>query len=121
MSLNSQSLSQEADKIFPSTSDFHFPGMSQSLRSVNENEDPGLLHGCYELVPKGELAPKLKLVFKNGNRCTFPYAYLLRTEFDVQGTLTVFTSEKVIVIHGRGLDELENRLYDSQVKWISES
>lgn len=122
MSPNSQSLSKEADKIFPSTSDFHFPGMDQSPPHLaNENEASAPTYSCYELMPKDELAPKLKLVFKNGNRCTFPYAYLLRIEYDVNGTLSVFTSDKEIIIQGRGLDELEDRLYDNQVKWISES
>ncbi len=31
------------------------------------------------------------------------------------------TSEKEIVIEGRGLDYLEGRLYDNQVVWIRES
>ncbi|MEO0686347.1 MAG: hypothetical protein AAFY76_15250, partial [Cyanobacteria bacterium J06649_11] len=99
----------------------HFPGMDESHRTANENEKSVPIHNCYELAPKGELAPKLKLIFKSGNRCTFPYAYLLRTEYDVQGILSVFTADKEIIIRGRGLDELEDRLYDNQVKWISES
>jgi hypothetical protein len=37
------------------------------------------------------------------------------------GTLSLFTSEKEIVIEGRGLDFLEERLYDNQMVWIRES
>mgnify|MGYP006287955221 FL=1 len=121
MNPTSQSFRHEAEKTFTSTSEFHFPGMEQGLASANENAPETLVNSCFELVPKGQMAPKLKLIFKNGNRCTFPYAYLLRTEYDTNGILTLFTSEKEIVIEGRGLDFIEDMLYGNQVKWIQES
>ena len=121
MSKTSQSFRQEAEKDYKSTSEFHFPGIDQELESANQNDQEQKIDSCYELMPKGEKAPKLKLIFKNGNRCTFPYAYLLRIEFNVDGFLYIYTSEKEIAIEGRGLDHLEDRLYDNQVKWIRES
>lgn len=67
------------------------------------------------------MTPKLKFIFRNDNRCTIPYTYLIRTEFNMAGFLSLFSSEKEIVIEGRGLDYLEDRLYDNQVVWIRES
>jgi hypothetical protein len=122
MSETSQSFRHEAEKIFTSTSEFHFPGMDQVLESANQNgQETVQSDACFELLPKDERAPKLKFIFRNGNRCTIPYAYFLRTEFDMAGTLSLFTSEKEIVIEGRGLDFLEERLYDNQMVWIRES
>jgi hypothetical protein len=96
--------------------------MDQVLESANQNDQEAVRQeDCFELVPKDEMAPKLKFIFRNGNRCTIPYTYLIRTEFDMAGTLSLFTSEKEIVIEGRGLDYLEDRLYDNQVVWIRES
>lgn len=122
MSETFQSFRHEAEKKFTSTSEFHFPAMDKVLESANQNEQEAVLQeDCFELVPKDEMAPKLKFIFRNGNRCTIPYTYLIRTEFDMAGTLSLFTSEKEIVIEGRGLDYLEDRLYDNQVVWIRES
>ncbi len=122
MNETSQSFQQEAEKIFTSTSECHFPGMDQVLESANQNEqEASLQEACFELLPKDEMAPKLKFIFRNGNRCTIPYAYLLRVEFDVAGVLSLFTSEKEIVIKGRGLGFLEDWLYDNQVIWVRES
>ncbi len=122
MSQTSQSFRQEAEKTSTSTSEFHFPGMDQELESANQNKQEAVqLDACFELMPKEEMAPKLKFIFRNGNRCTIPYAYLLRTEFDMAGTLFLFTTEKEIVIEGRRLDYLEEMLYENQVKWIRES
>lgn len=122
MSQTSQSFRHEAEKTSTSTSEFHFPGMDQVLESANQNEQETIQSdACFELVAKDQIAPKLKFIFKNGNRCTIPYAYLLRTEFDMAGILSLFTSDKEIVIEGRGLDFLEDRLYENQVVWIRES
>jgi hypothetical protein len=96
--------------------------MDQVLESANENEQETVQSdACFELMPKDEMAPKLKFIFRNGNRCTIPYAYFLRMEFDIEGILYLFTTEKEVVIEGRGLDYLEDRLYDNQVVWIRES
>ena len=121
MNQPSEFFHQKAQKSFTSTSEFHFPGMDKVLESANENKLEPLIEACYELVPKDQMAPKLKFIFKNGNRCTFPYAYFLRTEFDASGILYLFTSEKEIIIEGRGLDYIEEMLYENQVKWIRES
>ena len=120
MNPTSQSIRHEAEKNFPSTSEFHFPGMDQVLESANQNDEKILTSSCLELVPKDQMAPKLKFILSNGNRYTFPYAYVLRTEYDVEGVLSIFTSEKEIIIHGRGLDYIEDRLYENQVKCIKE-
>ena len=121
MNPTSQSFQQEAEKKFPSTSDFHFPGMDHTPETANQNNVETLSSNCLELVAKDQMAPKLKFILSNGNRYTFPYAYIVRIEYDVQGVLSVFTSEKEIAIYGQGLDFVEDRLYDNQVKWIKEA
>ncbi|MEM6628840.1 MAG: hypothetical protein AAF694_04175 [Bacteroidota bacterium] len=95
--------------------------MDQSLESANQNSRSATTSPCVGLAPENHRAPKLRLIFKNGNRCTIPYAYFLRTEYNSEGSLSLFTVEKEVVIQGRGLDLLEDWLYDNHVVWIKES
>ncbi|MCB9293194.1 MAG: hypothetical protein H6559_08755 [Lewinellaceae bacterium] len=40
---------------------------------------------------------------KNDNRCFFPYAYMPKAAFDIEGRLAILTSARIIIIEGRGL------------------
>lgn len=40
--------------------------------------------------------------------------------FDVEGCLTILTSEREIVIEGNGLDNLEEWIFESRVTWVKE-
>ncbi len=105
-----------------SATDFNILEKDQLHITANENMGPPPQEdACLELEIKDSPAVKLRLELKNGNRCFFPYAYMLRAEYDTKGVLTIFTSEQEIIIKGRGLDYIEDRLYDSQVKSIKES
>ncbi|MEL6717321.1 MAG: hypothetical protein AAFP82_01255 [Bacteroidota bacterium] len=75
-----------------------------------------------ELAVEGETAAKLRLEFANGNRFFFPYAYMLQVEYiNTKGELKLYTAQKEITIKGRGLDQLEELLYDNVVKTIKQS
>ena len=75
-----------------------------------------------ELVKEGQVANKLRLEFANGNRFFFSYAYMLHVEYlNSEGTLKLYTAQKEIIIKGRGLDQIEQLLYDNGVKSIKES
>ena len=121
MNQTSHSFRQEAEKKFTSNTDLYFPGMDQSMESANQNSKSATASPCIGLAPENHRAPKLKLIFKNGNRCTIPYAYFLRTEYNSEGSLSLFTMELEVLIEGRGLDLLEDWLYDNQVIWVKES
>lgn len=103
-------------------SDFHFPGIDRQSKSnvVSQNKDDALIQRCYALVPKGEISPKLSLIFRNGNRCTVPYAYIIRSIYDVKGILALFTTDIEIQITGRGLDKIDAWLAVNQVMWIKQ-
>ncbi|MEM9885985.1 MAG: hypothetical protein AAF849_08840 [Bacteroidota bacterium] len=75
-----------------------------------------------ELAIEGETAAKLRLEFANGNRFFFPYAYMLQVEYiNTKGELKLYTAQKEITIKGRGLDQLEELLYENMVKTIKQS
>ncbi|MEM6395911.1 MAG: hypothetical protein AAF741_06155 [Bacteroidota bacterium] len=103
-------------------SDFHFPGIDKQSKSkvASLNKDDALIQRCYALVPKDETSPKLSLIFRNGNRCTIPYAYIIRSVYDVKGMLSLFTTDIEIQITGRGLDKIDNWLAVNQLKWIKQ-
>jgi hypothetical protein len=121
MSETLNSFQQNAEATFKSNGDFHFPGFDQPLESANENEPDSLSYPCLQLVPKGETSPRLKFVFKNGHRIAIPYIYILRVEFDPAGKLSIITAKQTFVIEGRGLDFLEERLFEGQLVAIKES
>ena len=104
-------------------SEFDLPNLDAPFESANEN-NPSLninnVPSCIGIAESGRIAYKLKLIFKNGNRCFFPYAYISEVAFDVEGRLTILTSEREIIIEGRGLDNLEEWLFESRVKWVKE-
>ena len=97
--------------------------MEQKLvETANENMVPFTGgHSFTELEEDDRPALKIRLEFKNGNRYFFPYAYLTAVEYDVTGMLKLYTSEKEILITGRGLHEIEEHLYDNRIKVIKES
>lgn len=103
-------------------SEFHFPGLDKGTTSQapSSANDDNLIHRCYELVPKGETSLKLSFHFRNGNRCTIPYAYIVRTEYKAEGVLTFFTHDIQIAISGRGLAKIDNWLAENQLKWIKQ-
>lgn len=75
-----------------------------------------------ELAEEGKIAAKLRLKFANGNRLFFPYAYMHHVEYlNSDGTIKLFTGDKEIIIKGRGLDQLEELIYDNVIKTIRES
>ncbi len=104
-------------------SEFDLPNLDQPFESANEN-DPALSgvrsFSCVGIAESGRIAYKLKLIFKNGNRHFFPYAYMSEVAFDIEGRLTILTSEREIVIEGRGLDNLEEWIFESRVTWVKE-
>ncbi|MFM9949442.1 MAG: hypothetical protein ACKV1O_16010 [Saprospiraceae bacterium] len=104
-------------------SEFDLPSLEHPFESANENS-PALSDkaplSCVGLAGSGRNAHKLKLIFKNGNRHSFPYAYMSEVEFDVEGKLTILTSDREITIEGRGLDVLEEWLFENKVVWIKE-
>ena len=104
-------------------SEFDLPNLDQPFHSANENY-PSLSkpHGfsCIGIAESGRIAYKLKLIFRNGNRVFFPYAYISEVAFDVEGRLTLLTSEREIIIEGRGLDNLEEWIFESRLKWVKE-
>jgi len=105
-----------------SDTDVKIPKKDQLLETANENMIPFPGSSpCFELGPEDKPTAKLRLLWKDGNRCFFPYAYMLRAEFQAEGILTIYTSEQEIVIKGRGLDHIEDLLYESQVRSIQES
>ena len=121
MSETSEFFRQEAEENFTPNSDFHFPGMDNELESFNHKGQEGSVQErCFQLLPEGQMAHKLRLIFKNGDRCTFPYAYILRTKFNIEGRLSLFTSDLEVVVEGRGLDYLEDLLFLNQVVCILE-
>ncbi|MEM8527830.1 MAG: hypothetical protein AAGG68_24525, partial [Bacteroidota bacterium] len=91
--------------------------------TANENMHPPLdENGFVELAEDGKVAAKLRLEFANGNRFFFPYAYMLQVEYiNTKGELKLYTAQKEITIKGRGLDQLEELLYDNVVKTIKQS
>lgn len=102
------------------TSAFKPPTLSET---ANENMHPPLdASDLIELAQDGKVAAKLRLEFANGNRLFFPYAYMLQVEYlNTLGELKLYTAEKEITIKGRGLDQLEELLYDNVVKTIKQS
>lgn len=97
-------------------------GKERIRETANQNMVPSSdLSACLELETEDKPAAKLRLVWKDGRRSFFPYAYVLRTEFQPDGVLTIVTSELEIVIKGRGLDYVEECLYETKVKSIRES
>jgi hypothetical protein len=62
MSETSQSFRHEAEKIFTSTSEFHFPGMDQVLESANQNgQETVQSDACFELLPKDEMSTQAQI------------------------------------------------------------
>ena len=54
--------------------------------------------------------PMLDLVFKSGSIVSFAYAYLTRIDFDPKGTLALHFGDDVVVIEGRNLFEMRQKL-----------
>jgi hypothetical protein len=116
-------LKQTAQEAMSQVSEFDLPNLDQPFESANEN-DPALSgaqsFSCVGIAESGRIAYKLKLILKNGNRHFFPYAYMSEVAFDIEGRLTILTSEREIIIEGRGLDILEEWIFESRVKWVKE-
>ncbi len=103
--------------------EFDLPSLDQPFHSANENDPPpaNMQHfSCVGIAESGRSDYKLKLIFRNGNRRSFPYAYISEVAFDVEGRFTILTSEREIIIEGRGLDNLEEWIFESRVKWLKE-
>jgi len=100
-------------------SEFDLPDLDHPLESANENA-PAPAFSCVGIAESGRMAYKLKLIFKNGNRYFFPYAYMSEVNFEAEGRLIIRTSEREIIIEGRGLDNLEEWLFESRVAWVKE-
>ena len=116
-------LKRTAQEAMSQASEFDLPNLDQPLESANENNpatDYTDSSSCVGIEESGRIAYKLKLIFKNGNRHFFPYAYISEVAFDIEGRLTILTSEREIVIEGRGLDNLEEWIFESRVKWVKE-
>lgn len=92
-------------------------------QTANENMHPSAGENSFtELAAEDEKAFKLRLEFANGNRFFFAYAYMLHVEYlNTEGVLKIYTAEKEIAIKGRGLDRIEEQLYDNRLKLIRES
>ncbi len=101
-------------------SEFDLPDFEQSFDVANQNNPSSQGSPCVGIEEAGRRAHKLKLIFKNGNRHSFPYAYMSEVIFDVEGKITILTSEREIIIEGRGLDNLEEWIFESRVKWVKE-
>lgn len=116
------SLVPKNHKLRTLKSEFHFPGFDRhsEAKSPAPTNDDALIQRCYALVPKGEMALKLSVIFRNGSRCTIPYAYLIRTTYDVKGELSLFTSDQEITISGRGLDKIDDWLAVNQLQWVKQ-
>lgn len=104
-------------------SEFDLPDLSQPFENANENNPTSVNSDplpCVGFESAGRNAHKLKLIFKNGDRRFFPYAYISEVAFDAEGKVTILTSEREIIIEGRGLDNLEEWLFESKVRWVKE-
>jgi len=116
-------LRPQARQAMSQVSEFDLPDLSQPFENANENYPKlpvGEHFSCVGLESAGRNAYKLKLIFKNGDRRFFPYAYISEVGFDVEGKLTILTAEREIIIEGRGLDALEEWLFESKVRWVKE-
>jgi len=116
-------LKQAAREAMSQVSEFDLPNLDHPFESANENYpavDSGDKPSCVGFEESGRIAYKLKFILKNGNRHFFPYAYISEVAFDIEGRLTILTSEREIIIEGRGLDNLEEWVFESRVKWVKE-
>lgn len=85
-------------------------------------QPPTLSFTLMELSEEGERVLNLRLELANGNRFFFPYAYLIQVEYlNSEGALKLYTAEKEIIITGRGLDQVEECLYNNEIKTLKES
>ena len=96
--------------------------MDQLQETANENQiRSARFFSFIDYAEDQKPAAKLRLEYKNGNRCSLPYAYILRVEYETVGIIKLITSELVYVITGRGLEKLEENLHENRVKTIRES
>lgn len=98
------------------------PSIDADFTSANENTPPPPVQklSAVGLEVMGKQAQKLRFILKNGNRHVFSYAFIVEVIFEVEGCLSIYTSEREIIILGRGLDKVEEWIFESRVTWIRE-
>jgi hypothetical protein len=55
-------------------------------------------------------SPMLDVVFKSGSIVSFSYAYLTQIEFDPKGRMSMHFGDDVVVINGRNLQEVRQKV-----------
>lgn len=55
-------------------------------------------------------SPMLDIVFKNGCITSFSYAYLTQIEFDPKGRMSMHFGDDVVVVNGRNLQEVRQKV-----------
>jgi len=70
---------------------------------------------------KEGIALMLDLVFKNGDREAFPYAYLSRIRWEREGTITLHYPTDTVTIVGRSLGSVYSHLLMHRVLEVRES
>ncbi|MFN4254404.1 MAG: hypothetical protein ACK4Q5_05320 [Saprospiraceae bacterium] len=62
----------------------------------------------------------LELRYRDGKRLGLPYSYLTKVDFDPNVGIEIHISSVMLLIKGRGLEEIFNYLMQQRVMWIRE-
>ena len=85
---------------------------------MNEDENTPQFFG----IQRGnKYVRRFKIYFRDGRVVSMPYAHLPLFLYDPAGTLSIQSSEFMIVVKGRGLGKLTDWFSQEMVLWLKES
>ena len=77
---------------------------------LSQTEDSGELRDAMKESRPAIPTPMLDVVFKSGAIVSFSYAYLTRIDFDPGGRLALHFGDDVVVIEGRNLLDMRQKI-----------
>ena len=80
--------------------------LTKILGNETQDEPRDALKDARPAVP----TPMLDVVFRSGSIVSFSYAYLTRIDFDPRGKLDLHFGDDVVVIEGRNLREIRQKI-----------
>ena len=80
--------------------------LTKILGNEAEDEPRDAMKNSRAAIP----TPMLDVVFRSGSIVSFSYAYLTRIDFDPRGKLDLHFGEDVVVIEGRNLRGMQQKL-----------
>ncbi len=73
----------------------------------------------YEPQPTGR-AIMLELRTRDGKRRALPYSYMTKADFDPDEGIEIHVSDVIVLLKGRGLEEVFTFLVQNRLNWVRE-